>query len=48
MILILISWVLVAHTLGEFLDHMVRLEMKNEKAKATVSLWEFWAVENGP
>ena len=31
--LILFSWVLVAHAIGEFLDRMVRLELKNEKAE---------------
>ena len=32
-LLILVSWVLVAHAVGEFLDRMVRLEIKNEKAE---------------
>ncbi|CAK9085029.1 unnamed protein product [Durusdinium trenchii] len=37
-LLILVSWVLVAHAIGEFLDRMVRLEMKNEKARKSLRL----------
>lgn len=37
-LLILVSWVLVAHAVGEFLDRMVRLEMKNEKARKSLLL----------
>eukprot|EP00434_Breviolum_minutum_P014339 symbB.v1.2.012646.t1/scaffold877.1/size158077/3 len=37
-LLILVSWVLVAHAVGEFLDRMVRLEIKNEKARKSLML----------
>lgn len=37
-VLILLSWVLVAHAIGEFLDRMVRLELKNEKVRKKLML----------
>lgn len=37
-LLILVSWVLVAHAVGEFLDRIVRVEMKNEKARKSLML----------
>ena len=37
-VLILLSWVLVAHAIGEFLDRMVRLELNNEKVRKKLML----------